>query len=1210
MKTLRHVLTLTSLSILLLLGYDTGKGQTDNENPWGGSIPSRTDSLAYERYPVEGFAWPTSVKPNETIKFYISIMDLVPLIPDSGQGYEMKIFRSPDFGTGQEVYSFPKDRGRFYPLHDSDGVPILPGDTTGRRPVDYNTGCIARWDSASIVSFSIPEWQSGLYFARLKHTMLSADSDYYYMPFIIRASTPGASSKILFKFDWNTLQAYNYWGGGSLYSVSQDPVTLARDSIIALDRPIRRDYAQWTSYVAAFEKVLRDSGYSMEYCNNMDIDRDTTLALLSSYNALVLWMHDEYWSGKERNHIETFKGSPPLPNLPSGLHGNIARFSANTCYWRIHWVGDGDQYLKLQCRKHTYSGHPYDLWRDTTHGWDNPEAKLLGSQYETGWNDINSDPRTEQPPDRVHNPSHWIFRTTDLDSLQEFGQGVIQKGRQRGLVSGEVDNTIHQGVTYTLNFPLDTLAQRKVYSYINGVFDSVLHQMIYYEDTESNARVFGQGAFGGGWTYSIVLEDSTIDPDDVIRMKTITINIISHFSGKKYIGKVYTGSDFPLEWDSSVELDGDVEIPANKYLKAQSSTITVDSTFAINGTLEINGNVTIAGPGQVIVGATGVIKVMDGATLTIAPTGQMYANADAQFSMGSGSSITVNGVFHAEGTANNRVKFISTQGALAWNGINAYNPNLVTLANLLLNHVEISGASRAVHVRTSMSATISNSSITGTTEMAIEIVPNLVNSGNSNEDVLIENVTITPDDGDGIVVVNTSLARIQDCILSGSAQEFTAGLRFANASPVIVGTKVENFYYGVLAVTTSTPAFQDGQFGGYNTIRNNIIGVQCEYSNAVLGIADPETEWEGGMNSIYDNETYNVVLIESEVYAQNNWWGDDRGPDLDKFSIDGASKLYYEPWLDYNPNGGSAPLKAGGKVLVSLKGTESAASLAEENSPEPMTQRIGNRQMREAIAKRLRGKYQEAIGQLRSIIESASESLYVKRWAVSELLSNTGRYRSSGNSNYLRNLRNEQLQTEIRATLPPTFVEEHNATQASTEWDQNINGSNNTLKRSGLYGKFVLALYKDENMSNAVALYNRLQSEYQNSPQTNLAERQLQLARALQANSSVGDGTSKIVAGNQPVFVTQKPTEFALKQNYPNPFNPSTTIKYELPENSHVSLKLYDILGSEALTLVDENKQAGYYEAKLRDTRLASGVYFYRLQAGRFVETKKLVLLR
>jgi hypothetical protein len=85
---------------------------------------------------------------------------------------------------------------------------------------------------------------------------------------------------------------------------------------------------------------------------------------------------------------------------------------------------------------------------------------------------------------------------------------------------------------------------------------------------------------------------------------------------------------------------------------------------------------------------------------------------------------------------------------------------------------------------------------------------------------------------------------------------------------------------------------------------------------------------------------------------------------------------------------------------------------------------------------------------------------------------------------------------------------------------------------------------------------------------------------------------------------------FVLEQNYPNPFNPSTTIKFELPRASHVNLTVYDVLGRELSRLVNERMDAGYHDVKFDGSALASGVYFYRLQAGSYVQTKKLMLLR
>ncbi len=88
------------------------------------------------------------------------------------------------------------------------------------------------------------------------------------------------------------------------------------------------------------------------------------------------------------------------------------------------------------------------------------------------------------------------------------------------------------------------------------------------------------------------------------------------------------------------------------------------------------------------------------------------------------------------------------------------------------------------------------------------------------------------------------------------------------------------------------------------------------------------------------------------------------------------------------------------------------------------------------------------------------------------------------------------------------------------------------------------------------------------------------------------------------------PKLYDLSQNYPNPFNPATTINYSIPQTNFVTLKIYDILGREISTLVNQEKLPGNYEVKFDGSKLASGVYFYRLQAGSFSDTKKLLLLK
>jgi hypothetical protein len=88
------------------------------------------------------------------------------------------------------------------------------------------------------------------------------------------------------------------------------------------------------------------------------------------------------------------------------------------------------------------------------------------------------------------------------------------------------------------------------------------------------------------------------------------------------------------------------------------------------------------------------------------------------------------------------------------------------------------------------------------------------------------------------------------------------------------------------------------------------------------------------------------------------------------------------------------------------------------------------------------------------------------------------------------------------------------------------------------------------------------------------------------------------------------PNEYALAQNYPNPFNPSTRIDYQLPSNGTVTLKIYNALGQEVRNLVNRNQDAGYYTINFNASQLSSGIYFYKLQSGSFVRTKKMILTK
>jgi Secretion system C-terminal sorting domain len=109
---------------------------------------------------------------------------------------------------------------------------------------------------------------------------------------------------------------------------------------------------------------------------------------------------------------------------------------------------------------------------------------------------------------------------------------------------------------------------------------------------------------------------------------------------------------------------------------------------------------------------------------------------------------------------------------------------------------------------------------------------------------------------------------------------------------------------------------------------------------------------------------------------------------------------------------------------------------------------------------------------------------------------------------------------------------------------------------------------------------------------------------------SYTDSVFTALGGVLGVKTNPVPEKFALLQNYPNPFNPTTTIAYSLPARAHVTLQIYDVLGREVRTLVDEYQSAGSHTALFDASKLSSGVYFYRITAGELTSVKKLVLIK
>jgi hypothetical protein len=248
--------------------------------------------------------------------------------------------------------------------------------------------------------------------------------------------------------------------------------------------------------------------------------------------------------------------------------------------------------------------------------------------------------------------------------------------------------------------------------------------------------------------------------------------------------------------------------------------------------------------------------------------------------------------------------------------------------------------------------------------------------------------------------------------------------------------------------------------------------------------------------------------------------------------------------------------------------------------------------------------------------------MQLKRWALGQLLAVSQKLMAPDLASYLVGLQATmpQARQHLAELLPSAHVHERAVANARSQYENNIrNHGNSITEAQALYGKFSHALFGDGDRAEAQAVLSRLQSRFANSAQSRLATAQLNAtpSSSIVGNGGIGKGKAGIDAGSLQ-GAASKPSAFALRQNFPNPFNPTTTFSYDLKDNAFVTLKVYDLLGREAATIVNESGKSGSHSTSFDASRLASGVYVYKLsarptdggQAGSFSAVRRFVLLK
>lgn len=336
---------------------------------------------------VEGYAGQRSVAQGQTVALHVST---------TAAKYDVEVAR---LGAKREVvWSQTGVPGQAYPV---------PEDASAM-------GC--RWPEALRVPVGL-DWKSGYYEVTLravdaggKWTQRGRRSAEGSAWFIVRQATPGTVSKLLLPLCTNTYNAYNNWGGFSVYAYN----SLGNNAghRVSFERPCASQFLRWELPFVAWAE---QHGYALEFAANEDLEKRPEM--LAAYKLVLSVGHDEYWSAPMRNHLEAW--------IAHG--GNVAFFSGNTCCWQVRSEDEGRAFT---CWKQNYHLDPVYATRDfktlatlwSHHLVRRPENELTGVGFLWGgYRKSHGQFMTEPAEYEVHRADHWVFENTGLQRGAKFG---------------------------------------------------------------------------------------------------------------------------------------------------------------------------------------------------------------------------------------------------------------------------------------------------------------------------------------------------------------------------------------------------------------------------------------------------------------------------------------------------------------------------------------------------------------------------------------------------------------------------------------------------------------------------------------------------------------------------------------------------------------------------------------------------------------------
>jgi subtilisin family serine protease/tetratricopeptide (TPR) repeat protein len=585
------------------------------------------------------------------------------------------------------------------------------------------------------------------------------------------------------------------------------------------------------------------------------------------------------------------------------------------------------------------------------------------------------------------------------------------------------------------------------------------------------------------------------------------------------------------------------------------ATITSNTTW--EGVFSLDGNVT----------------VNSGVTLTInAGTSIAFANAD---------SLTSNGILTVNGTSGSPVTFTSVSGTTAgsWgslilNGSGASGSNL--------NNVIIQYGTE-VQVINVPSFTIQNSTI--------ENMVNGVYCYGSNG-WLVSNHINYPEDHGVVASYGSTISCYYNTIQK--SDNSGAGILFSGGSyDYIYQNDISGFNWGIGTIWGSSPYMGHpvNYYGKSNRIQNCLRGFEIyEESYPLIGL-NGYYEYVGNSVRYQTNSPYVLEAHDCEedyIYAQNVYWGGT--PYYVMFNTYDIVGLNYSYWLTSDPWDDN--LLARGNQRLEIKGAKQLnISPATEKNP-----------LLEGIALRKTGDYSGAIDLFKGLIVKnprytpAFIELYktANDTTIDQIIAYFTQLPDAtpvANKFLLSNLFLKKKDVQSAKEVNDVILKEYPGTSVGTH---------------ALLNKLYIAMYNENDPSSAKILYSELSSQKEKIDLMEMSLADHNFAVYMKAAEGNQPGSPKQLS-NKNVAQLGK---LDIVQNYPNPFNPSTEIKHLLPRDCFVTLKIYNALGQEVRTIVNEFQKMGEKAVTFNATGLSSGIYFYRLIAGSETVTKKMLMVR